>query len=60
MTERNCPLRKFIKYEQHTFHISVNETYLVPNRSYEIARNEFINTFDKMYAICAECKSKTK
>ena len=54
MTESTCPLRIFIKNGQDLFHISINETYLVP-KTYD--REKFMHIYDEMHAICNKCKA---
>lgn len=60
MTTSNCPLRKYVDSEKELFHVSVNETNLLPNKN---DRETFIQMYDKMHAICEKCKAdnqKTK
>ena len=53
-TERTCELRKYIQSDQKTFHVSINETYLVPNTDdvSKIAR-----TIIEMRNICYMCQN---
>ena len=61
MTEKNCPLRKYIK-ESGLFHIGQKETLLEPTKElYRLARAEYVNAIEEMNYICrncVECKSK--
>ena len=55
-TERKCELRKYIKSDQKTFHVSINETYLVPNTD---DVNKIARTIIEMRNICYMCQNKT-
>ena len=57
MTENTCGLRKYVNRGQKTFHISINETYLVPNT--DDLRSVF-STFVEMNRICAKCRERNK
>ena len=57
MTEKECPLRKFIKSGQDTFHMTTNESYLVPN---EYVLGKIVETATKMHNICHKCNEKTR
>ena len=54
MTEKDCPLRKYIASGQDLFHVSVNESCLIPN---EYDREKFMRVYDEMHAICTKCKT---
>lgn len=54
MTEKDCPLRKYIASEQDLFYVSANETYLIPN---EYNREKFMRIYDEMHAVCVKCKT---
>lgn len=53
MTPSKCPLRKYATTNNELFHISVNETHLVPHGGKEA----LIKMYDEMHAICAKCKT---
>lgn len=54
MTEGTCPLRQFIDKGQDLFHVSMNETHLMPN---EYNSEKFMRTYSQMLAICNKCKA---
>lgn len=60
-TPFNCPLRNYVNSEKDLFHVSVNETHLVPNVN---NRETLIRMYDEMHAICDKChldnQQKTK
>ena len=56
MIASTCPLRKYVNDEKELFHVSVNETHLVPHGD----RETFIQMYDKMHAICAQCKANNQ
>ena len=55
MTEQNCPLRKWLK-NNSVFHISVNETVLVPTTN---DAEKIGNAIIEMWQICRECHNRT-
>ena len=53
----NCPLRSYINTEKELFHVSVNETHLLPNDN---SRETFIKMYDEIHAICNKCQLEAK
>lgn len=52
MKGQKCPLREYVEKGQDAFHVSINETYLVPN-TYNIKK--IMRTIMKMHEICRNC-----
>ena len=52
MKGQRCPLREYVEKGQDVFHVSINETYLIPN-TYDIKK--LFRTIMKMHQICNKC-----
>lgn len=56
ITPQTCPLRKYVNTGNDLFHVSVNETNLVPH----CGREGLVKMYDEMHAICTKCKADNK
>jgi hypothetical protein len=52
ITEKDCPLRKYLNSDQSNFRISINETLLVPKTN---NWDELGKSFVEMQKICQGC-----
>ena len=52
MSEKNCPLRSYLKSDQSNFRISINETLLMPKTD---DWNKLGESFAEMQKICHKC-----
>ena len=59
MDKNNCPVQQYIG-QQSVFRATINESLLEPTKPYLDAREEYIATLDKIHALCANCKNKSK
>jgi len=52
MTEKDCPLRKYLNSSESALRVSVNETLLMPKTD---NMDELVKTINKMHQICYCC-----
>lgn len=57
MNPDTCPLRKFVKSGSSLWHVTVNDTHLIPSDEKE---ETFIQMYKEMHAICKKCKTDNK
>ncbi len=55
MTKANCPVYQYLRKRSKVFHVSINETHLIPN-SYKGLK--IVHEINKMRKICENCGKK--